>query len=202
MVIDFNNSFISWRTNENSFGKFNAESGLFFKNIRWILGAKVTACNMYVDKPLIKTPGYYFQPLFSESECKIFRTYITNKATDDEQFKASEKFKSHDVNIVELPRYEKSELSDKSNNKTYQGIITASEYELQFPVKHYNVKDSSFQVETGPVAFPADDQLCTAYIVFNSLNRFEALVFKNENGWRTKGVYKEKNCEIKIVSKL
>jgi hypothetical protein len=202
MLIDFRNSFINWQTHDNSFGKFNAESAVLWKNEWWLLGSKVIACNMYQNSELVKTPAYYYQPAFSRKEGRIFRTYLDTGKTNDEGFFLQDKFKVAGITIETISHYAAHQLKASAGKENYQCIISTPQYQLQFPLKHYNIFEGKYQVETGPVALPIKEQLCTAYVVFNSDRGFEALIYEDKNGQRMQAQYEEHNCEIKIISAL
>lgn len=205
MIVDFQNSFISWETKNGSFGRFNSEAFLRYSNNDWLLGSEVMACNVYGNNKLVKEPNYSFEPLFSDHVCKIFRTYTLNGLTDDTVFQSQEQFKNHELHISEIENYTEVSLTDVLENlKPCQCIITTKEYQLQFPAKHLNVNRESkqFQIETGPVAIPNRETINTAFIAFNKLNEFEMLIYKNIDGKRNTKSITQKNCEIKIVVAL
>lgn len=203
MIVDFNNSFISWSTPGGSFGRFNAEAYLHYKNTDWLMGTEVMACNVYDEGKLFKEPYYSFQPLFSKDECKVFRTYGLNGKTDDTTFKPSEQFQEHSLTIKEIDSYSETKIDSGTKNKNhYQCVINTQHYKLQFPIKHINTKmeTEQFQVETGPIAFPYNNGICAAYVAFNKLNAFEVLLLNSENNKRNYNTVLENDCQIKIIT--
>lgn len=205
MIIDFQNSYLNWETKEGSFGRFNAEALCDLNNEEWILGSEVIACNVYSKGGIINEPSYSFQPLFSKSECKIFRTYLENNRSDDTVFSPSYLFKQHSVVVKKTKEYSLVNTSaDFGLTQPCQCIVKTKDYSLQFPVRHLNFKENGdeFQVETGPIAFPYEGELYKGFIAFNTLTAFEVLAYTVENGTRNTRRVTNKNCEIKIVRKL
>lgn len=201
MLIDFRLSNVEWCTKEDSTGIFSLDSVLKIKEKNWALGSEVKACNVYNKSSLFKVPSYSFQPLFSEEECRIYRTYQENR-TDDTHVNQKEIFKYHKLNL-----YSNKELNPCHPNELIncdaQCCIKTEDQELQFPIKHLNKnKKGDFQIETGPIAFQVDGELTLAYISFNELNSFELLIIYNSLNKREQKIIKNRSCEINLYTKI
>ena len=205
MFVNFQDTFITWKTLKGSYGKFTAEAYLYYNNNEWLLGSEVMACDVYGKEKLFKDPYYSFQPLFSSTESRIFRTYKVSGETDHTSFQPSLQFQKHAVEIKKQREFEQVDLiTEKNYLNPMQCKIDTKEYSLQFPVKHLNCNGTNgqFQIETGPIVFPYRNNLCKAYLAFNSLNKFEVLISGSENGVEGFLTYNIDNCSITIIKKL
>lgn len=169
-MIDFQNSYITWLTTDNSYGRFNIESvlnvfdssGILLDTFVTICG--VVACNVYGPYPLFIQPPFLFQAIISKSKIKIFRLHHLDRNCDSFE-NINDKFIEIKTNIIHINEKTTSlsnfiDISDAVlNNKSIIGqtIIQKEKlmYELIYPVKHINIslKKKSFQVETGVIGY-------------------------------------------------
>lgn len=195
-LIDFNNSFITWLTKDESFGRFNIEAGFTIQKnnsvVSYFLSSTVMACNVYGKDELFKTPNYTFSIIFSENKYKRFRFYNdTNKFNNDTGFNSAV-FQS--VNIsANYCKYKKlnnvTDIAQASQaNNELIAVINKEETTITFPVKHINFNKSlcNFQVEMGYLMHNKNDHtdindLELFYIAFNSFDKYELLAYGNNN---------------------
>lgn len=200
MLLDFQNSFVSWKTHTGSYGRFNAEAYLKHDDTEWLLGSQVLAGNVYATENLIKTPLYYFQPVFSTVQCKILRNYFPEYTQDNTLFTPSEQFSEHKVTLNTVKEF-KELLPTENIASQIQCTISSINFLLQFPVKHFNVNtQNTFQIETGPIVLPGSNGPDLAYIAFNNYNTFEALIFTNKGKEIQNEIKEFKNCQIKFFT--
>ena len=96
-MIDFPQSYYTWLTHENSYGRFNIESicNIYdnkdnqIDTIYSLSG--VMACDVYGKSPLFYSPSFFYQPIFSKSHVKTFRSFLPHQGKDSVQ-KIDEKF--------------------------------------------------------------------------------------------------------------
>lgn len=196
--IDFDNSYITWLTTDDSYGRFNIEAVCQIENIQtgitnnFYLLSTVMACNVYGKKDLFHDPPYTFTAIFSKDSIKRIRNYSDQINNNSDIKFITDVFK--DVNYhIELKKY--AELNNTENiietTLKNQKIIAVIENKIDeitnikyiFPVKHINVKkvpSLQFQVETGPILFNKNnyyslDELNSFYIAFNNLEYYKII---------------------------
>jgi hypothetical protein len=229
MIIDFGRSFITWRTKDDSFGRFNIESilnvssfdGRLIDSI--ITTSSVIACDVYGDYPLFKSPPYLYQSIISNQSIKIFRTHQIDKNCDTVE-PINKYFKEIKTNIIAVKNSKllknNLQISDAVfNNKTIVGncLLKSNNlsYEIIFPVKHINislVKDA-FQIETGVIGFVENGhfeeyykhEIFPVYIALSNFNKISMIFNKvsNINFYQNSRFFKDVrifNCNSSIYS--
>jgi len=188
--IDFNNSTAKWLTIDNSIGKFMLESCISVKinettEDYYFLGSSVLACKVYELENIFWDPPYMFSAIFSKNEVLRKRLYIDKgNVYYDKSFDLNT-FKSISLNI-NFKQYKqiksKAELVNESTkNSLLYGRIKKKQDLIEiksfFPIKHINLKEKLFQVETGPVLYidkigkDISNSIQMAYIAFNLYNK-------------------------------
>lgn len=169
-LIDFKNSFVTWRIQDNLYGRFTIEASCRVTETKttaiknYYLLSGVLACKVLESDDMLIEPEYFFQAVFSEKDFKIFR--INNLIGNKKDTIGLNEDGFTDINIhLEKTAHTKL-LTDKEicdaviNFKPLSARVNFTNkqfnYELQFPVKHINARlaDLSWQVETGPVLMP------------------------------------------------
>ncbi len=185
---NFNNCFLEWHVHDDYIGRFNVECIIEkFKDSSntFLLGSGVYACNVLQGDTLFKDPPYVFTPLFNNLQFTIFRDNITNKHSNG---KVSKKFNAVNLYLIKIFSVEITENIGILNSIKNKLLITGSlSYTIKhsiitisFPIKHinYRLTDNQFQVETGPIALPYDENMklwMLGYIAFNNFNSIEFL---------------------------
>ena len=226
-MINFSQSYVRWKTNTNSYGRFNLESvfmvynkeGKAIDSLYSLYG--VMACDVYGEAPLFYRPSFFYQAIFSDNMVKVIRNFTPYQQKDSVE-NISKSFSELDKFITYADESEVKEVSTKDNlkqcileNKTLNAEITFEEgeytYELQFPVKHINYSSSKemFQVETGPVAMidlelKNEDLISNsslAYVAFNNYNEADFLFYSLEtlkSGEKIRHFNKQQHLNCKI----
>lgn len=200
--IDFNRSTMTWLTRqEHSYGRFNIESCCSIQNLGnkyskvFYLGSPVIAGNVYAENNLVAQPTYFFEIVASEDEHIMLRKFLIYSPNKDSSDKNQSVFESLDIDLQEtkaLPLHDfNSILMEFNDKKAFSGRVKFQrsheiKITIEFPVKHINVQplNNNFQVETGPILYPADIPLNyfkdnavpmfnTAFIHFNCFDSAE-----------------------------
>lgn len=169
-TINFSESFFRWFLKEQkTHGRFTIEAALRIFSAtgemqkEYFLLAGVMASNVFHSDNFIIKPVYFYQPAFSMDDHKLMRTYITQSKIMDTFGSNSNMFKETDFHIV---KSEAKVICDNSSvishTLSYHKLNCISRfnqnekyiYEIEYPVKHINLNDFQFQVETGPVLLP------------------------------------------------
>lgn len=177
--LDFKTSSIGWKLKNGSLGLFTIDSSLKEKKNKQTnyLANTVIAGNVYGKSILPIVPNYNFQWLTNGKNQVIFRSFSNNKIKIDTR-------KSYKVDkfILNIKRTQKIEISihDLFNdyslfNMSLICIIDLSDQIIEFPIKHININPltKEFQVETGPLLFKKSNKFISAFIFFNSNNKFQ-----------------------------
>ncbi len=220
--IDFKNSFVTWRIQNDLYGRFNIESSCEVTDLKTALVKKyyllsgVLACKVLETDDMIIEPEYIFQAVFSEKDFKIFR--INNSFGNKKDSIGLNEDEFTDI-LIHLAKTEHTKLnSDKEvseallNFKTLTARInftkTDFNYELQFPVKHINsrITDSTWQVETGPVLMPLFNINSTnlaqhflpAFLSFNQhhILNYAMLEEDKQHQFQTRSYHKKESLKI------
>ena len=194
--IDFDNSFITWLTKENSsYGRFSIEAVNTVINVEtgaiqeFYLLSSVFACSVYNAQSMIKDPPYYFSVIFSNKQFKRFRFYGNSSDPDEKENEDVFEKVSFDINYKvygNISSEKKIVEATLNNEKIYAKVLiksTKTNQELFFPIKHNNVRKMDkfeFQVETGPVAILEHGEneisgFSMGYIAFNDLFSYEII---------------------------
>ena len=207
MIVDFTKSYIEWQTKTNSKGRFVLDATLQSSSNLYCLGQKVLACNVYNVDSFFKEPSYSFQALISNNEYSIYRIYLENLKDNHTLNNPVNDFKSFKKYIVELKDHSTIEsypclLKVFSQKKNMQAIVNYNNTELQFPIKHININESTnqFQVETGEVLILYNNNVSKAYITFSAFNYAELLVETEKNKKYTFNERLNINSDIKIIA--
>ena len=200
--IDFQNSSITWLTrSDESYGRFALESLCSIRNEltgivdSYGLGTQVLAGHVYGTTGLVMKPTYLFQIVASQSRHKIFRTYLRHRPASDSADRNASLFKEMDLRVIKQAAtlLQDFEAIEQHFNRHSQlsarvsfALDGAASIEIEFPVKHINLSRTKrcFQVETGPVLFPAKvspvreignimPEFNPAFIHFNKLDEAE-----------------------------
>lgn len=194
--IDFDSSFITWLTKENSsYGRFSIDAVNIVTNVEtgaiqeFYLLSSVFACSLYNIQSMVKNPPYYFSVIFSNKQFKRFRFY--ENFSDPDEKKNEDVFEkvNFDINYKtygDISSEKKIVEATLDNEKLYAKVLIKStmiNQELFFPIKHNNVRNVDkleFQVETGPVAILDDEEteisgFSIGYIAFNNLFSYEII---------------------------
>ncbi|MEO6305841.1 MAG: hypothetical protein ABIP51_22030 [Bacteroidia bacterium] len=211
-LIDFNSSFITWLTKDNSFGRFNIEALCSFNNKDKTantnyLCSTVMAGNVYGKEDLFKTPSYTFSIIFSENKFKRLRFYQSTDEFKNDTALNTTVFQT--VNIsAKYCEYKKLNSVNEIVNacEANSGLITVinnGDSTITFPVKHINFNriSNAFQVETGYLIHNTNgslniNDLELFNIAFNSFDKYELLQKNNNNSGKT---YKG---EISVYAKI
>lgn len=197
-MIDFSQSYVTWHTHNNSCGRFQLESLCAISNSEGVLVETlyglngVMAGDVYGTSPLLYSPSFFYQAIFTTSQVKIQRSFFPEEEKDSLQ--AIEQLFSH-VEFNTLQQEESKEILSypeiREATLANQSIVGQLNYkkedisiELFFPVKHINVSDvkQKFQVETGSIVIPnfdekPDNWLEVANQAYLAFNNFEAADF-------------------------
>ena len=186
---NFNKSFLEWRVYDDYIGRFNIEC-IFENNDNpsdsYYLGSGIYACNVLQDEKLFKEPPYLFTPLFNNTQFTIFRDEA-NK-TQHSSGNVPDIYNDVTIFVDKIPCIEMIESSNVLDSIQQQLPISGSfsytignsVFTVHFPVKHINFRlsDKKFQVETGPLSLPYDEnkkQWMLGYIGFNDFDSMEFL---------------------------
>lgn len=198
-LIDFDNSYITWLTKDDSYGRFNIEAVSQTENVEtgitnnFYLLSTVMACNVFGKNDLFHYPAYTFTAIFSKDKIKRIRNY-SDKINNNSDIKfITDIFKNVNYHI-ELRKY--AELNNTENiietTLKNQKIIAVIENKIDeinnikyiFPVKHINVKhvpSGQFQVETGPIISHVNntnfsfDSLSLFFVAFNNCKSYNLI---------------------------
>lgn len=221
-LIDFKNSFVTWRIQNDLHGRFSIESSCEVTDFKTALIKKyyllsgVLACKVLETDDMIIEPEYIFQAVFSEKDFKIFR--INNSFGNKKDSIGLNEDEFADI-IIHLATTEHTKLkSDKEvsdallNFKSLTAIVnftkTDFNYELQFPVKHINsrITESTWQVETGPVLMPMFSSNATisaqhflpAFVAFNHhhILNYALLEEEKQHQFQTRSYHKKESLKI------
>lgn len=200
-IIDFGDSFLSWKIYGDFHGRVCAEcvitkgSSVSSEKEQFIFGSGVLACKVLSGENMITEPSYFYHPFLSEKQFKIFRHGKSLTAQDDQGYVADR----YNSVVVDIKRIEGNKLLNEEavidaaiQNRRISAVLKLISgedyYVLQFPAKHvyYHSKARKFQIETGPVMLPSDVanikfpgswNIC--YIAFNTFERLEYAMLKN-----------------------
>ena len=174
-LLDFNQSFLKWKTKENSEAVFKIEST--FKGNDgdiWYLSNSVLAGNVYADNNLPKVPMYHFLWAVSNSESIIYRYYSDNQnhsRISNNWFSKNEIVNTY-IECKRILTFEDLINSFKRN----AGLIAEVEVNgniISFPIKHINILEDrkQFQIETGPILFDHKGNLKPCFTHFNEFKK-------------------------------
>lgn len=202
-LIDFNNSYITWLTKGQSYGRFAIDSLMKFENKTaqetFYLGSTVMACDVYGKGQLFRHPPYSFTPIFSHNQIKRFRFSTPEDSQSDDIKFHSEIFEKVSFNISYTLSTKLNSIDDiineskKNSNLIGKVEIVSTNNEdtsLIFPIKHINYTCESpykFQVETGPVIYIPENKTkklantSISYISFNNFSEIHILSSANKN---------------------
>lgn len=174
-LLDFNQSFLKWKTKEYSEAIFKIESTFKANDgIIWYLSSSVLAGNVYADNNLPKIPMYHFLWALSNSESIIYRYYNNNQnhsRITNNWFNKTEIVSTYNE-CQRILTFEDLITCFKRN----AGLIVEVEVNsniISFPIKHINILEDrkQFQIETGPVLFDHGGYLRPCFIHFNEFKK-------------------------------
>jgi hypothetical protein len=203
-LIDFDNSYITWLTKDNSYGRFSIDAICQMENIKtgyiqnYYLLSTVMACNVYGTETLFHNPPYTFTAIFSKDKIKRIRNYPVQNTNNDDIKPINDVFKDVKYSITSK-EYKKAETVEDIINTTLENkkiIVVIKETTNSeniaryiFPVKHINVRKNpkkEFQIETGPILIKKiKDKLLTldnlnlAFIAFKDCKNLHYLQLDN-----------------------
>ena len=220
--IDFKNSFVTWRIQNDLYGRFSIESSCKITDLKTALVKKyyllsgVLACKVLETDDMIIEPEYIFQAIFSQEDFKIFR--INNSIGNKRDTTGLNEDGFTDINIhlqktAHTKLFTDNEICDAVINfkpLTAKVNFTNSnfKYELQFPVKHINsrITNSTWQVETGPVLMPMFNSNATisaqhflpAFVAFNHhrILNYALLEEEKQHQFQTRSYHKKESLKI------
>ncbi len=186
-LIDLNESKIIFRALNSGFtGFFDIEACLEVVDKQtgihkqYFLGAPVLAGNLFVQENLLKKPIYYYQILYSDDEHVIFRNEVSSKLFSKKKHKTtidkntfvfdsifvSKKYTQRvNVNIVNVLK----KINVFNLMCVLKVLLFGCELILTFRVKHINLINNLWQLETGPVVLPSFP-LWASHLEINQLN--------------------------------
>jgi hypothetical protein len=207
-VTDLNQTFVTWQTKENLYGRFSVESACHIydtdKNntASYYLTSGVMACKVFEDENMISNPPYLFQGIFSKDEYYILRSSQGKANVKDTYGINNLGFLSLtiDAPLVSYQEIDYEQINSVLADNCYvqasqllSDATTSQTYLLEFPVKHININNSSnqYQIETGPVIIPFPSHhgissMQTAYIAANQMGDVNFILNK-----RNSNTYKE-----------
>jgi hypothetical protein len=160
--------------------------------------ASCKAEDTYAPRRLFKEPNYDFCGIFSAAEFKIFRTHALFERDENSSGSIESTFEGARLLIRREERAQVLEGSRAIIEATLQGLPLVGRTEirdesrrlrvtLEYPVKTMNVNPEKgmFQVDTGPIPFPAEDaplgsrpieRMRLAFVAYNALDTAEIII--------------------------
>lgn len=198
-LIDFNKSYLTWLTKDNSYGRFNIEAVCEIEDLinkateTYYLLSTVMACDVYGKKSLFRNPSYTFTAIFSSKEFKRIRNYTSLGKIDIDYGAISDAFKSTEIRLNKsyCRRTEINHIGGLIKDaECLISCVDLVDYhpnytvKIIFPIKHINYRRNhvvEFQMETGMVILPnylsksqiLIKDISLAYIAFNSLDKVQ-----------------------------
>jgi hypothetical protein len=204
-MVDFNRSSFTWSgERRETEARFALDAVCVMRDRStaaaavYALGSAVVAARVYATERMVMEPHYFFQVAVSNKNHVMLRTFLRHRDKADSVSSNSGKFRDLDLHIVRGPATRVADYGVLESVFDAHAVMSArlhlnrddrTSLELEFPVRHINLRrsDRKFQVETGPVLFPAEipddwaerDSIPvfrTAYVHFNRLDSAEITV--------------------------